>query len=401
MSYILEALGGPPASFGFRDRGAGRSWRGRSSRGARSRPQPQLAHRSAPGRPGRRPRLRPRADARGRASARSLRATRVGGADGLRIRRLLRLRCGDGRVRETLHNRPCAMSRQVAILNARAAASRRWRLRGGPEPGHVRHEDGDAAAGARGAPPRVGGDRVWMLNSIGLQNPGIDGLEQAPLRACASSECRSGLRRRLLGPDYALVCERLDEIDAVEAMELDLSCPNVDEAPRRPPSSSPRRGERPRSRSTRSCRRRRRTSRRPRARSPPRARTGLSLVNTIRGVALDPKSLRPRHRAGGRRSPSGPRLLPIALTASMPVRARSICPSWAWAECLRSRRARTVAAGRRAVALGTVLFSDPFAAVRVRAESRDELARSRGSLERPRSGAPRANPSPSRSPSAH
>jgi Dihydroorotate dehydrogenase len=80
-------------------------------------------------------------------------------------------------------------------------------------------------------PPRIVETDHWMLNSIGLQNPGIDVF------------CRDVLPRlRALGvpiwvsvggfsaSDYRLVCERLDEHDGVEVIELNLSCPNVEEA---------------------------------------------------------------------------------------------------------------------------------------------------------------------------
>ena len=70
--------------------------RRRSSRTPRSSIEPDVRHRAR--RPDvRRARLRARADARSGAGARPARAARVGGADGLRARRLLRLRGGDRR----------------------------------------------------------------------------------------------------------------------------------------------------------------------------------------------------------------------------------------------------------------------------------------------------------------
>ena len=71
-----------------------------------------------------------------------------------------------------------------------------------------------------------------MLNSIGLQGPGLEGLLSSTLPA---PRCHGtaglGLGRGLLGRGLRLICERLEELPGVEALELNLSCPNVEEAP--------------------------------------------------------------------------------------------------------------------------------------------------------------------------
>ena len=94
--------------------------------------------------------------------------------------------------------------------------------------------------------------------------------------------------------DYAGICERLDDRADVEAIELNLSCPNVEEAPETAAQI------------VAGCRAR--TSKPLYAKLSPAtwdiaesARAvvaagadGLSLVNTIRGMALDPATLRPK-----------------------------------------------------------------------------------------------------------
>ena len=71
-----------------------------------------------------------------------------------------------------------------------------------------------------------------MLNSIGLENPGS--------RRSSPTSCRSS--RELGVPlwvsvggfaadDYAELCAALDDRPEVAAIELNLSCPNVEEAP--------------------------------------------------------------------------------------------------------------------------------------------------------------------------
>ena len=94
LPYLSEALERPPAVLGFRSE--------HHAEAAALVPNaevvidPVLVTDALPRGP-RRARLRPRADARGGARARAGRAARVGGADGLRLRRLLRLRGRDRR----------------------------------------------------------------------------------------------------------------------------------------------------------------------------------------------------------------------------------------------------------------------------------------------------------------
>jgi dihydroorotate dehydrogenase (NAD+) catalytic subunit len=229
-------------------------------------------------------------------------------------------------------------------------------------------------------PPRIAEEDEWMLNSIGLQNPGIDAWCADSLPALRALEVPLWVSvGGFSADDYALVCERLDEIDAVEVVELNLSCPNVDEAPES---------------SAELVTAARRATKKPlfaklspatsdiaeSARAVADAGAdGLSLVNTIRGLALDPRTLRPR-LALGAGGASGPALCPLALhcvyacarAVDLPIVGMGGVVSGADALAF-------VAVGARAVALGTVLFADPLAPARVRAELAAELA-SRGAL---------------------
>jgi dihydroorotate dehydrogenase (NAD+) catalytic subunit len=235
-------------------------------------------------------------------------------------------------------------------------------------------------------PPRIAETDEWMLNSIGLQNPGIDGWCADSLPALRTLEVPLWVSvGGFSAHDYALVCERLDEMDAVEVLELNLSCPNVDEAPESAAELV--------------------AAARASTRKPLYAKLspatsdiaesaravadsgadGLSLVNTIRGLALDRRSLRPT-LALGSGGASGPALRPLALhcvyacarAVDLPIVGMGGVASGADALAF-------VAAGASAVALGTVLFSDPFAPARVRAELAAELE-SRGGLSASRIG---------------
>ena len=81
-------------------------------------------------------------------------------------------------------------------------------------------------------PPRIVETETGMLNSIGLQNPGLDAFARENLPQLA--ELGVPLWVSVGGfsaGDYAGICERLDGEESVTVFELNLSCPNVEEAP--------------------------------------------------------------------------------------------------------------------------------------------------------------------------
>ena len=124
-------------------------------------------------------------------------------------------------------------------------------------------------------PPRIAETDAGMLNSIGLQNPGIDlFLEQNLPRLAALGVPIWVSVGGFSAADFAHMCERLDEHDDVVTIELNLSCPNVEEAPETAAAARRARlGLSRASRCTRSSHPRRGTSRSPLARSPTRVRT--------------------------------------------------------------------------------------------------------------------------------
>ena len=81
-------------------------------------------------------------------------------------------------------------------------------------------------------PPRIAETEHGMLNSIGLQNPGIDAfLDDVLPRLSALGVPIWVSVGGFSAADYASTCERLDEREEVATIELNLSCPNVEEAP--------------------------------------------------------------------------------------------------------------------------------------------------------------------------
>ena len=218
-------------------------------------------------------------------------------------------------------------------------------------------------------PPRIAETEAGMLNSIGLQNPGIDAFISTSLPRLA--ELGVPLWVSVGGfsaSDYAEVCEQLDSEESVEVIELNLSCPNVEEAPEstaelvrvaRVATTKPLYAKlSPATRDVAEC-----------ARAVASAGAdGLALVNTIRGLALDAATRRPR-LAGGPGGYSGPALQPIALACVYACAKAVDLPIVGMGGVTSADDVfDLVAAGASAVALGTVLFSDPLSPGRIRAE---------------------------------
>ncbi len=217
-------------------------------------------------------------------------------------------------------------------------------------------------------PPRIAETDGGMLNSIGLQNPGIDGFLEVTLPRLAELGVPlwisvGGFSAR----DYASMCERLDERPEVDTVELNLSCPNVEEAPET---------------AAELVAAARAATRKPlyaklspatwdigeSARAVAAAGAdGLSLINTIRGLALD--AARGPRLARGAGGYSGPALRPIAL-ACVHACARAVeLPIVGMGGIGSGRDGRDfLDVGASALALGTILFSDPWAPERVRSE---------------------------------
>lgn len=225
------------------------------------------------------------------------------------------------------------------------------------------------------APVRIAETAHGMLNSIGLENPGIDRFLAeklpllrdlgVPLWVSVGGFCAS---------EYAGSCASLDAFPEIRTIELNLSCPNVDEAPEgaaeivaecRARTSKPLYAK---------------LSAAPDVAEVARAvqaagADGLSLVNTVRGLELDERTLRPR-LGRGTGGYSGAALKPIALAAVFECYRATGLPIVGMGGVATGRDALDLlAAGARRIALGTILFADPEAPSRVRTELAEALAR--------------------------
>ena len=81
-------------------------------------------------------------------------------------------------------------------------------------------------------PPRIAEVEQGMLNSIGLANPGIDRFLSQTLPRLGELGVPVWVSvGGFTVADYADLCDRLDDRPEVEAIELNVSCPNVDDVP--------------------------------------------------------------------------------------------------------------------------------------------------------------------------
>jgi dihydroorotate dehydrogenase (NAD+) catalytic subunit len=222
-------------------------------------------------------------------------------------------------------------------------------------------------------PVRIAETESGMLNAIGLANPGREAFLGRMLPRLAHEldvpiwVSVGGFTSR----EYAETCEQLTR-DDVACIELNLSCPNVDEAPESAAEI------------VRACRRV--TAKPLYAKVSPHSwdmgetvraieaagADGLSMVNTLRGATLDAR-LRPT-LSRGTGGYSGPALRPVALAAVLAARRATQLPIVGMGGVETGRHVlELIACGATHVALGTVLFADPDAPARVRTELAEEL----------------------------
>ena len=227
------------------------------------------------------------------------------------------------------------------------------------------------------APPRIAETDGGMLNAIGLANPGRDAFfaDVLPrLRSLLDGEIWLSVGG-FAAEEYAETC-RCAPAGELAALELNLSCPNVDEAPESAAEI------------VAACRAA--TALPLFAKLSPHAwdvgetvraveaagADGISLVNTLRGLTLDGGLRSTLARGAG--GYSGPALKPVALAAVHAARRATSLPIVGMGGVTTGRDAlEMIACGATHVALGTVLFADPHAPARVRADL-DDAARDVG-----------------------
>jgi dihydroorotate dehydrogenase (NAD+) catalytic subunit len=232
--------------------------------------------------------------------------------------------------------------------------------------------------------PRMAETPSGMLNSIGLQGPGVDAFLQRDLPWLLAHGARpvvsiAGSSR----DEFAELAARLHDAPGVTAVEANISCPNVEDrgkvfACHADAAAGVVAAVRERSRPevpvfaklspdvtdivsiARAC--------------VAAGADGLSMINTLLGMAIDPATLRPV-LAGVTGGLSGPAIRPVAVRCVYQVHA-----AMPEIPIIGMGGVRTgvdalelIAAGASAVAVGTVIFHDPSAPLRVLRELEEAL----------------------------
>jgi dihydroorotate dehydrogenase (NAD+) catalytic subunit len=236
-------------------------------------------------------------------------------------------------------------------------------------------------ARAGNPPPRLIETPAGMINSIGLPNKGLEGFMASDLPVLA--ELPVPLCVSVMGTshgEFERLVEGVATRDEVAALELNISCPNVESGlivgEQAPETLSLLRALRPITAKPLMVKLT------PNVADPASiaraAEEGgadaVSLINTLKATAIDSRTLGPWHGAG-RGGLSGPAVHHVALeqvrtvagAVSIPVIGMGGIESGADALSF-------LAAGATAVAVGTANFRDPLAASRVQAELETALA---------------------------
>jgi dihydroorotate dehydrogenase (NAD+) catalytic subunit len=236
--------------------------------------------------------------------------------------------------------------------------------------------------------PRMAETPSGMLNSIGLQGPGIDAFLQRDLPWLLARGARAvvSIAGGTVG-EYADLAGRLSDAAGVTAVEVNISCPNVEDRGQvfacDPAAAAA---------VTAAVRGRLRydvpvfvklspdvTDIVTVARACVEAGAdGLSMINTLLGLVIDTDTMRPALAAttGGL---SGPAIRPIAVRCVWQVReALPDVPIIGMGGVRTGRDAlELILAGAAMVSVGTAIFHDPSACARILRELDEELA-SRG-----------------------
>lgn len=221
--------------------------------------------------------------------------------------------------------------------------------------------------------PRIAETPSGMLNSIGLQNPGVETFCEKDLAYLA--ELSIPVIVNVSGhsvEEYASVVRRLEQHGRPDAYEINISCPNVDEGGMTFGVACA-----PAARVIAACRAE--TSKVLIAKLSPNvtdvveiARAvvdagadAVSLINTLLGMSIDAATFRPRlaRIVGGL---SGPAIKPVALRMVWQVSSAVEVPVIGMGGIMDSEdAAEFMLAGAHAVAVGTANFVDPTSAVRI------------------------------------
>lgn len=227
------------------------------------------------------------------------------------------------------------------------------------------------------ASPRIAETPMGILNSVGLQNPGTDSFIEHELPFLRQYDVKVIANISGNTPEeYGVMCEKLSEA-GVDMIEVNISCPNVK-------AGGMAYGTRPDLAAEVTQIAKRYATVPVMVKLSPNVTDiteiakavadagadALSLINTLRGMRIDVNTRRPilKMNTGGL---SGPAILPVAVRMVWEVASAVKLPILGMGGVSKGEdAAQLMLAGASAVAVGTALFVDPYAPLKVR----DELA---------------------------
>ena len=225
--------------------------------------------------------------------------------------------------------------------------------------------------------PRIAETPMGILNSVGLQNPGVDDFiaHELPFMRQYDTKVIANISGNT-PEEYGIMCEKLSQA-GVDMIEVNISCPNVK-------AGGLAYGTRPELAAEVTEVAKKHSTVPVMVKLSPNVTDiteiakavegagadAVSLINTLRGMRIDINTRRPilKMNTGGL---SGPAVLPVAVRMVWEVSNAVKIPVLGMGGVAKgSDAAQLMLAGASAVAVGTACFADPFAPVKVR----DELA---------------------------
>ena len=222
-------------------------------------------------------------------------------------------------------------------------------------------------------PPRIAETPSGILNAVGLQNPGVDHFIERDLPWLKEQE--TVVIANIAGntpEEYAQMAEKLSE-SSVDMIEMNISCPNVKHGGVQFGTSCQSVGAI--TREVRAhCKKPLMVKLSPNVSdiaeiaraAESEGADALSLINTLTGMRIDINTRRPiiRNKTGGL---SGPAVFPVAVrmvwqtagAVKIPVVGMGGISTWRDA-------VEMMLAGASAIQVGTALFSDPYAPLKIK-----------------------------------
>ena len=234
-------------------------------------------------------------------------------------------------------------------------------------------------------PPRIAETPMGILNSVGLQNPGVDAFIEHELPELKQHDL--AIIANISGntpEEYGIMCEKLSAA-GVDMIEVNISCPNVK-------AGGLAYGTKPELAAEVT-----KVAKAHAGKTPVMVKLSpnvtdvteiakavadagadaLSLINTLRGMRIDVNTRRPilKMNTGGL---SGPAVLPVAVRMVWEVACAVDLPILGMGGVAKGEdAAQLMLAGASAVAVGTALFADPYAPISVR-DGLEQIAARKG-----------------------